>query len=162
MNESESFSYERFMSLAGSALVSYAEPFVNTRMHAIPESVYDLLVPNLTSLDEEHTVYALEICIALKPSEFANLAVEFLAHSDAAVSSTACRVLQRVPPNLMPADLVRKIASTPIVDLFTRDVRSGNRIRIGTNKEFIRDLVATFTQATSQRPQADDMASPSA
>src|SRR5262245_7989826 len=144
MNESDSFSYERFMSLAGSALVAYSEPFVNTRMHTIPESIYDLLAPNLTRLDEEHVVYALEICMALRPNEFASVVVGFLAHADSAVSCAACRLLKRIPPNLMPAHLVREIATTPVVDLFTRDVRTGNRIRIGTNNEFIRDLVATF------------------
>lgn len=144
MNESETFSYERFMSLAGSALVSYAEPFVNKRMLAIPESVYELLLSNLTRLDEEHTVYALEICMALKSNEFASIVVGFLAHTDSAVCCTGYNLLKKIPPNLMPADLVRKIAATPEVDLFTHDVRTGNRIRIGTNREFIRDLTATF------------------
>ena len=87
MNESESFSYEGFISLTGSALWNYTEPFVNTRMDAIPASVYDLLVPNLSRLDEEHTVYALEICMALKPSEFASVVVGFLASADSAVTA---------------------------------------------------------------------------
>ena len=149
MKESESFSYERFMSLAGSALVSYAEPFVNTRLGTIPESVYDLLVTDLTRMDNEHTVYALEICMALKSSAFASIVVGFLAHADSAVSCTAYRLLKRIPPNLIPADLLSKIAATPVVDLFSADVRTGNRIRIGTNNEFIRDLVATFASTPS-------------
>lgn len=144
MNQSESFSYERFMSLAGSTLVSYAEPFVNTGTHAIPESAYDLLVSNLTRLDEEHTVYALEICMTMKPNEFASIVVGFLANAHCSVSCTAYNLLKRISPELMPADLRSRIAATPVVDLFTSDVHTGNRIRIGTNKEFIRDLVATF------------------
>jgi hypothetical protein len=145
MNELETFSYERFMSLPGSTVWSYAEPFVNTRMDAIPDSVYDLLVPSLSKLDEAHTVYALEICMALRPSEFAGVVVGFLAHTNSAISCTAFRLLKKIPPTLMPTDLATKIATTPIVDVFTHDVRTGNRIRIGTNKEFIRELVATFT-----------------
>ncbi len=145
MNEVEPFSYERFMSLTGTALVNYAEPFVNTRMHAVPASAYDLLAPNLTIMDEEHTVYALEICMALKPGEFANCVVGFLAHPDVAVSCAAYRLLQSIPRNKMPHDLIRKIGNTPVVDLFGPDLRSANRIRVGTNKEFIRNLVATFS-----------------
>jgi len=144
MNESESFSYERFMSLAGSTLVSYAEPFVNTRTEAIPKSAYDLLVSNLSRLDEEHTVYALEICMALKPNEFADMVVGFLANANSSVSCTAYNLLKRIPPELRSADLLSSISSTPVVDLFASDVHTGNRIRIGTNKEFIRDLVAKF------------------
>src|SRR5262245_7901119 len=125
MNESEHFDCDRFLSLAGTALVRYAEPFVNARVHAVPESTYDVLVSHLTQLDEEHTVYALEICMALKPREFASHVVGYLAHADAAVNCTACRLLRRIPPNMMPADLVRTIANTPEVDLFAPDVRSG-------------------------------------
>jgi len=141
MNESEFFSYERFVSFSGSTLLSYSEPFVNTGRHTVPENVYDLLVADFPRLDEEHTVYALELCMAMKPSEFASIVVGFLAHADAAVSCTAYRLLKRIPPNLMSADLLGKIASTPVVDLFAPDVCDGNRVRIGTNKEFIRDLV---------------------
>lgn len=149
MNKLESFSYERFMSLTGSALCGYAEPFVNTRIDAIGETVYDLLLTNLSILDEEHTVYALEICMALKPNDFAHVVVGFLAHSSAAVSATAYRLLQKMPPELLPADLRHRIATTPVVDLFTSDVRTGNPIRVGTNKEFIRDLVARFASTPS-------------
>ena len=145
MSELESFSYERFMSLSGSSLVSYAEPFVNTRTHAIPESVFDLLMSNLTRLDEAHTIYALEICMALKPSEFISVVVGFLANANASISCTAYRLLSKTPPELISADLRSRIAATPVVDLFTSDVRTGTRIRIGTNEEFIRDLVANFS-----------------
>jgi len=144
MNKPEPFSYDRFLSLVGSALVSYTEPFVNTGKYAISESVYDLLMSNLPRMDEEHIVYALELCMVLKSSEFAYIVAEFLSHVESAVSCTAYRLLKLIHPNLMPADLSKKIAATPVVDLFTHDVRDGKRIQIGTNKEFIRDLVARF------------------
>jgi len=144
MNESASFDCDRFLSLGGSELVGYVEPFVNIRIDAIPESAYGVLQAALDGLDEVHTVYALEICMLLKPSEFAHQAAAFLSHTDAAVCCAACNSMNRLPPSLMPADLVQKIAATPTVDLFTTDLHSGERIRIGTNEEFIRDLVAKF------------------
>ncbi len=81
MNISESFDCERFLSLGGSELVAYAEPFVNTRMVNAPESAYDILAPRLGRLDEEHTVYALEICMAIKPSEFVSVVIGFLSNT---------------------------------------------------------------------------------
>jgi len=140
------FSYDRFLSLSGCELVDYVEPFVTTRVRAIPESVYDVLRSALTGLDEAHTVYALEICMLLKPREFVRCAVRFLSDSNASVCCTAYRIIKSLPPTSMPAELVREICATPSVDLFASDVCSGDRIHIGTNEEFIRDLIATFAE----------------
>jgi hypothetical protein len=145
---SASFSYDRFLSLTGSELVSYVEPFLTTQSEAIPEAVYDLLQPKFADLDNEHTVYALEICMLLKPSEFVRCAITFLSHPDAAVCCAAYNSINSLPPALMPADLVAKVATTPTVDLFAPDLRSSDRIRIGTNEGFIHDLVAKFAQKT--------------
>ena len=145
MNESAFFSCERFLSLTGGELVNYVEPFVTIQSDAIPESVYDSLQPRLAVLDNEHTVYALEICMLLKPRAFISRVVGFLSHDDSSVCSTAYRLIKTIHPSLMSADLVAEVADTPTVDLFASDVRSGNRIRIGTNEEFICDLVKSFT-----------------
>lgn len=144
MTESNVFSFERFLSLAGSDLVRYTEPFVNSEMQRIPEHVYEPLQSALEVMDEVHIVYALEICMLLKPSEFVSRVITFLSHTDAAVCCTACRLIERVPPSLMPLDLVKKIGATPTVDLFAPDLHSGNRICIGTNEEFVHSLVTTF------------------
>jgi hypothetical protein len=145
MNESTAFNYDRFLSLAGCELVDYVEPFLTTKTNAIPESVYDPLQARLTGLDEYHAVYALEICMLLKPREFISHVVGFLSHHDSSVCCTAYRLIKAIQPTLMPTSLVAKIAATPTVDLFTSDLRSGDRIRIGTNEEFIRDLVKSFS-----------------
>jgi hypothetical protein len=141
MNDSALFSYDHFLSLGGSELVNYVEPFVNTEMRAVPKSVYDPLHTALETFDEVHTVYALELCMLLKPTEFVNRAADFLSRPDASVCSTACRIIKRLSPNSMPTGLMKKIAATPITDLFATNVRTGERIRVGTNEAFIRDLV---------------------
>jgi hypothetical protein len=135
------FSFDRFLALAGSELVNYVEPYVNTHAYAIPEAVYDPLQSGLATFDVEHTVYALEICMLLKPREFVSCAVGFLSHSDSSVCCTAYRVLSSLPREMISIDLARKIAATPRVDLFDPHW-SGKRIRIGTNEEFIRGLAA--------------------
>ena len=145
MNAPAIFNTDRFLSLRDSELVEYVEPFVNTQTQAITESAYDVLAAALDGLDDAHIVYALEICMLLKPSEFANRAVMFLSHTAASVCCAAYNSINRLPPSLMPEDLVQRIAATPIVDLFATDLRSAERIRIGTNEEFIRDLLAKLT-----------------
>lgn len=144
MNESSSFSYGRFLSLGGCELVNYVEPFVTKHIDGIPESLYEPLRSRLAGLDKEHIVYALEICMLLRPREFAGCVVGFLSHDDSSVCCTAYRLIKSIQPDLMPPELVQRIAATPTVDLFTSDVRSGNRIRIGTNQEFVRDLVESL------------------
>src|SRR4051812_6761373 len=98
MNDSTLFSPDCFLSLSGSELVSYVEPFVNSQLQSIPESAYDVLQAALDGLDEAHTVYALEICMYLKPSNFISRSVEFLSCTDAAVCCAACRSIERFPP----------------------------------------------------------------
>jgi hypothetical protein len=150
MNESEVFRLDRLLSLTGGEMVKYVEPFVNERMTAIPELVYEPLQSKLADMDDEHALYALEICMLLKPSEFLLRAITFLSHPDAAVCCAAYNSINGLPQASMPADLVAKVATTPKVDLFAPDLRSGDRIRIGTNEWFIHDLVAKFAQKTSE------------
>ena len=51
-NEADIFSLERFLSLAGSELVEYAEPFVNIHLGEIPQGVYLPLRLQLANMDE--------------------------------------------------------------------------------------------------------------
>ena len=145
MNESDVFSHARFLSLTGKEFINYVEPFVNMQAGEIPQAVYSPLQSGLAGMDEEHTVYALEICMRLNASEFVRSAVTFLSHTDAAVCCAAYRAINSLSPTSMPPDVAVEIASTPTVDLFARDIRSGERIHIGTNEVFIRDLVTKYT-----------------
>jgi len=145
MNEADIFSLERFLSLAASELVEYAEPFVNVLSSGIPHKIYSELRSRLANMDEMHVIYALEIGMYLNPLEFVHNAVGYLSHTDAAVCCAANRAMHFLSPASVPRDVVAKIIATPIVDLFTNDVRTGERIRIGTNEVFIRDLAVRLT-----------------
>jgi len=134
------FDCDYFLSLTGGELFRYAEPFVSTRPGVFPDSVYETLLNRLGMLDGEHTVYAMEICMLINPAGFVDRLVEFLSDEDSAVCCAAYRLFKRVPASLLPAHLMAAVAATPSVDLFAHDVRSGARIRIGTNEAFIRDL----------------------
>lgn len=149
MNDKDLFNYDRFCSLTGADLINYAEPFVNTRHQAIPNSVYELLRSSLGWLDEAHLVYALEVCMLLKPMDFLAAVVAFLSHQDASVSCTAYRLISKLRAEAIPEYVKEKIAAIPIVDIFGPDLHSGNKTRIGTNQEFIRSLCTQF----SHRPR---------
>jgi len=153
MNEQDCFSYDRFISLTGLEHCDYAEPFVTTRPAAIPESAYDPLQAGLAAFDDEHTVYALEICMRLRPSAFIDRVVGHLAHADSSVCCTAYNLLTRVSPSSMPANLAREIANIPVIGLFTADIHTGDRIRIGTNRQFLHDLVERFPPTSDDAPQ---------
>ncbi len=142
MREVPQFRLDRFLALSGLELHDYTEPFVNRLQDAIPECVYEPLQSKLADLDEEHTVYALEINMLLNPEEFIERAVQFLSHSDSAVCCTAFRTIERLPAAFMTNDLLEQIRGTPVVDLFTTHVRTGERVRVGTNDQFIHDLLA--------------------
>lgn len=142
MNETSQFCVEKFVALSGTELHEYSEPFVNQLHDAIPESAYELLKSKLPHLDPEHTVYALEINMLLNPKEFIGFAIPYLSHSDSAVCCTAYRTIERQPTSLMTNDLCDQIRATPTVDLFSTHVRTGEKVLVGTNAEFIRNLLA--------------------
>lgn len=135
------FDYDYFMSLAGTELTAYAEPFVNIHQDLIPESAYDEIGRALDGMDEMHTVYAIEICMLLRPSEFIGRAVEFLAHSSGAVCCAASNTIKRAPKDLITFSIAEKIKSTPIVQIYSEHFRTGERIHHGTNEELIRSLL---------------------
>jgi hypothetical protein len=146
MSESSVFDCECFGSLTGTALATYAEPFVNSQTGTIPESAYEWLTAHLSALDVEHTVYALALGVRLRPEEFVRRAVAYLADTNAAVCCAAYNALSRLPAIAVPPDVVAAIAATPTVELFAPDFRSGTRARVATNEQFVRDLVAKFAR----------------
>jgi hypothetical protein len=144
---SEFFTVERFLSLGGENLVEYIEPLL-TQHETIPESSYELLRSRLADLDVGHTVYVLEICILLKPDDFIGHLITFLAHTDSSVCCAAFRLINKASLSLLTDELIARIATTPIVDLFDPIIDSEDRIRVGTNKIFINELVVKFTRSS--------------
>jgi len=151
LNEPQTFRVDRFLSLTGQEFINYVEPFVNMQAGLMPQDVYEPLRSELARMDDAHVVYTIEICMRLNPLDFVDDAVNYLSHTDAAVCCAAYNSINSFSSTSMRHDVVAKIAATPIVDLFTNDVRTGEWIRIGTNAVFIRDLLAKFT------PKADTL-----
>ena len=141
MKNQASFRFDRFSSLKGADLVDYVEPYLATHVEAIPESVYEQLVAGLTYWDEFHLVYAMELGMRRKPCDFARRVVPFLSHHDASVCCAAYRLIKSLPSGREFDDLVPEIMAVPPAELFSTNPITGERIRIGTNEAFLRDLV---------------------
>jgi hypothetical protein len=144
MNETKTFDIHSFLTLSGRELMEYAESFLATEAPAMTLPTAEALVASLPSLDEEHLVYALELVMTARPEGFTDQLLTFLTHPRAAVCCTAYRLLSRVPQNSMPADFAKKVATVPIVELFTDDLVTGEKRSVGTNAEFIRSLMSKF------------------
>jgi len=131
-------------------LVSYTEPFVNYRLNDIPQNVYEYLLLDLHSFDSYHLVYALEIGIALRPSAFALHAARFLSHQDAAVCTTAFRVLSKLPADTVTAELIRAVRETPETELYFVHPQSEERKLFGSNQRFIQELLIVLPQKVEE------------
>lgn len=138
------FDIRSFLTLSGRELADYTEPFLAVEASAIALPVAEALVVALPSLDEEHLVYALELVMRARPVGFTDHLLKFLTHPQAAVCCTAYRLLSDVSRDSVSADFPKKLAAVPIVDLFTDDVVTGEKRRVGTNAEFLRSLMRKF------------------
>lgn len=144
------FDCEHFLSLSDGEVIKYAEPFVTTQADMVPDSAYEVLAGKFDQMSEIQTVYALEICMRISPQEFVSKTAEFLSHSDSSVCCTASRLIETVPPESVSRLLVKRIAATPVVNLFASHVRTGERLQIGTNEKFIRALLDKFKYRTEK------------
>jgi len=138
------FDCDKFNTLNGCDLVAYVEPYLAAQQDRIPAATYEALESVIDRLDDAHTVYAIEICMLLKPDDFAGRAIEFLSHSDASVCCAAFNSVSRLSRSSLTDELVARIRATPVVDLFGPDLHSNKRIPIGTNAEFIRSLLDKY------------------
>jgi len=92
-------------------------------------------------MDEFHKVYAIEICMLLNPMAFKSHAIQYLSDSCSSVCCAACRAIEKMPRVLVTDELVEMVAAAPIVDVYSSDIHTGERICIGTNETFIRVLI---------------------
>jgi hypothetical protein len=146
MNKISQFDFNRFMKLSGNDVTEYTEPYLNIWRPSLPESIYHQLIACLEELDSVHLVYALEICMLLKPESFFQHVISFLSHSDATVFLAAYRLILRHSPGLMNQKIEKQIASTPVTNLYSRHVRTGRMICFGTNEKFIKEMIATISR----------------
>jgi hypothetical protein len=144
MNVSQAFDYDLFASLCDGDLVDYVEPFINSQPDRIPHAVYDRLMSEMSRFDTSHLVYALELGAILSPCGFALHVVKFLCHQDGAVCCAAFRVLSKLPTEAVTPQLITTIQEIPETDLHVLDPQSGEPRRVGTNKQFVHELLANL------------------
>ena len=134
------FDSNLFLSLTGDDHVRDPEPDVNTRPAAIPDSAYDLIRARIGALDDEHTVYALDICMTLRPSDFLPCLVDFLEDDEAAVCCAARRMLKNSPTIPLPPQVQAAIAALSNGQSLHPRCPHGGQDRDGDQRIFSRRL----------------------
>jgi len=102
----ESFCYERFISLSGSALYDYLEPYLGDPHLTIHQNDLKQLLSDIPSFDECHLVYAIELGPDRAPDIFSSILPSCLSHEKQTVRLAASRALERLPSNCVSPDLI--------------------------------------------------------
>jgi hypothetical protein len=157
MNAERAFNYDTFISLEGMDLHHYVDALedaglANATATSSTNSVYDALLSGLPSMNDEHVVYAIEICMRLNPIDFLPQAVQYLAHNDASVCCAACRAIEQLPQGAIPDSIVSQIEGIPVAPLTVKDIPPGKVITIGTNEVFLRAVLAKARAETKSEP----------
>ena len=128
-NHSSTFDFDKFVSLSGCELWDYIPTVTESR---VPEAVVERIIEHLSSFDEEHLAFALEISYTYEGDAFTPLIPQYLAHSSQSVRLAASRKLQhldKVSPEVY--ELVKQFApqcrereiAEDIIDRVSKKVR---------------------------------------
>jgi hypothetical protein len=117
MSHSNEFSYEAFLTLAGSDLFTNVGPFLGGSTLAVPHDLLRRMVSDMPAYDEPHLIYALELGGAHSPGMFAPHVPQYLIHEQGSVRCAAGRFLEHLPGAYITQGLVdsvrRAFASYP-------------------------------------------------
>lgn len=142
------FNLDHFLSISGRRLVdSFAELVKGSRPPELSDADFASLVQAMESMDNQHLVYAMELCRLLRPEAIAAQAAEHLSNQDVAVACAAHRVLDTLPPEHVTPELIDAVACTPIVAMYCPDLDSYGLRPMGTNRQLVQILLDKWTAA---------------
>jgi hypothetical protein len=100
------FYYERFRALAGTDLVTYAEPFLTDPSAVVPPEALRRVAAELGAYDDYHLVYGIELGMEWLAAVFTAQIVRFLSHESLSVRLAVHRRLSHLPPSMVTDSLV--------------------------------------------------------
>jgi hypothetical protein len=103
------FQYEQFVKLTESNVFSYVEPFVADSRVPIPHEILQKILADLSTFDESHLVYAIELGPDRAPDLFAGVLPQLLTHPSRSVRLAASRALERLPADFISRQLIDDI-----------------------------------------------------
>ena len=145
MTERQHFDFKTYVGLHGLALEEYIGPFLVMPICNETIAVCDALHAGIASLDEEHLVYAIELITPVRPLA----GVQYLQHVNAAVFLAAFRSIRRISTESVSQEIIHAIESCPRANLFSINPRTGERVEIGSNADFLAELLATLSPSSS-------------
>lgn len=122
MKERTHFTYEQFITLSGTELGNYVEPYLNDLSAPVPRDSLQQVLSEMSRYDESHLVYAIELGSVRSPETFAPHIPQYLSHELGSVRCAASRFLEHLPDaNLSPEIVVsvRRALAGYADDLFS-------------------------------------------
>jgi hypothetical protein len=99
------FDYNRFLDLKDAELYAYVEPFLDPA-RPIPLDVLERMLKELSTYDEAHLVFAVELGPNHAPDKFAPAVPQLLSHKSQAVRCSVSRAIGRLPDRLITTEFV--------------------------------------------------------
>lgn len=103
------FTYERFITCSGHALVAFMEPLLAQKSLRISENEISKLMSGLSRYDEYHLVYALLLCFRHSPERALNVLPNYLADNRDSVFCAALNCLREVRDEWISSYLLRDV-----------------------------------------------------
>lgn len=134
MGTAPTVEYDKFIALSGLELCDYMEPLLADPATRVSLDALRRMRFELSSYDEYHLVYALELGAKFSPGSFSGLLPLYLAHEHGSVWSSALRGLGQLPDECVTNALVesvRDVCSSHPAKTWVAEVldRLGKRLR---------------------------------
>ncbi len=136
----ETFDIEKFQTLSGNALDEYSSRMVAQGRESFQSSDYERLASMLSTADEYHALYILELCAKLDECRIAPVVASYLSSGIASLCCAAARILGSMETSSMTDEIRATIESCPVVELYWDDPTSGISQQVGTNELFTKEL----------------------
>jgi hypothetical protein len=141
--------YDRFVRLAGLELCRYVDTLLNDPNTTVTTDTVERMLSDLSTYDEYHLVYALEIGAAHCPEKFALRLPQFLGHSNGSVCCAAVNALSRLPLDCITQELLDRVQAVPEQALFTEPI-NGSSAYLGTNSELVEQVLEELMKRMRQ------------
>lgn len=109
VNSRSAIEYDTFIRLTDVDLVQYMEPVVNDRTTTVPSDMLARILSELSTYDEYHLVYALDLLATRSPGSAVSYVPKYLADERCSVLCAALRLLTNMPDEYVTQELIETV-----------------------------------------------------
>ena len=140
MTEIRSFDYDQFIALSVTDLARYMDAMLTPQMNPVPEFVTARMLAELSTYDEYHLVYALEIGGRHALASYLPHLPSYLANPKGSVCCVALNILDNIPDHFVTQSLVSAM----------KEVSNSK-----TTLQFVQDFIAKTADRLEQLQSPD-------